>query len=175
MKSINIKSIYVCLLVIAVFLAGCAQNVEGESANNDKEIIEPQENNKPESKEEPKNEDEYVFTDIEEQYVVSSASDANELFDLAKLNGVIANLTEYGFSVEAAFASADNQDGFGDVKFSEETIISAATIQANDMTFSFQTAQRSDLLENANVLVYGDLDDSGTYNATEIIIYIFEY
>ena len=102
---------------------------------------------------------------------------AEEFLKSAPVSGMVNNLTDSSFVTGAAFASGDPKDDIStNVVYDMDTVrFKTASVKADGSSFSVNDGQRSDLVEKANVQVYGSPQEDGTFKAAEIIVVKFDY
>lgn len=166
------KKLLSLLLIIIVICTGCSAN-QTENQNED---------HKTENKQEKTTESmmSEKSTEADSSALAGDSSKANtdygktaaEFLSSAPVEGKVTNLTDSSFVTEPAFATGNSGGGeITNVVYDPEAVsIKTAYVKSDGSSYSISDGQQSDLKEGSSVLVYGEPQDGGAFNATEIII-----
>lgn len=108
---------------------------------------------------------------------IDYGSTGYDLFASAPMSGTVTNLTDTGFQLTQAFYSPEESDEDIDTNVvydKEVTQFKTALLTSASNPFSLGEGQLSDLVEGANVLVYGNLRNDGIFEVAEIIFLEYE-
>lgn len=172
MKS-KISKILVVLLTIGIVgnLCGC-----GMKANQKNTDITENNNGKISSEENKGNE----ILDNNDKEVTG-----NELIKSANLTGSVIETTENGCTLsqtmlegeELAYESAEGNDSENkvDVMYEEDTVFQSAIFDTNSgNVLKLEDINRQDIKKQSRLLLYGNFQDTYTFQATKVIVYYMQ-
>lgn len=180
-KGINMKKTAAVFLVILVFCSGCSgkqnegnQKAESQTAMNqvEAESIMPEKDNEEDIKEDGVAENASASAET-----IDYGTTGNDFLNSAPVSGMVISLTESGFVTGEAFASEGSSDNSTtNVVYDKDTVrFKTALVKADGSSFSVEDGQPGDVVERAIVQVYGNEQEDGTFQATEIIVVKFDY
>lgn len=168
------KKLLTMVLIIMVICSGCSGNQKEEQKEDNQKDSTPAETT--ESRITEKSAEEAVSPADASAENKDYGKTAAEFLASAPVEGKVTNLTDTSFVAEPAFAGGDSigsADGgaITNVVYDPEKVnFKTASVKSDGSSYSVSEGQRGDLKENANVLVFGQAQDDGTFEAEEIIV-----